>query len=118
MGSSDWPTWWVLLAPVMMLAFMAACMTSMRCMMRRVHGHADADSAEAARGADLARAGPHVAARFPAGQTAFEAYRTETLQHLDREEGEFHDFLGRLRGAKDKAEFERFMAERRRPPPG
>ena len=72
------------------------------------------------RSSERGRSRPHGPARagpLPGGQTAFEDYRTETLQRLDREQAEFHDFLGRLRGAKDKAEFEKFMAERRRPPP-
>jgi len=41
------------------------------------------------------------------------------LRRLEDEQREFHDFLGRLRMAKDKAEFDQFMAERRnRPNPG
>ena len=47
------------------------------------------------------------------GNRAFDEYRTETLQRLEEEQREFHDFLGRLRMAKDKAEFDQFMAERR-----
>jgi hypothetical protein len=115
MGSSDWPTLWVFLAPVMMLAFMGVCMASMRCM-PGMHRRHDPNHAEGARGTDSARAGPHVPARFPAGLSAFEEYRAETLQRLDREQTECHDFLDHLRTAKDKAEFDRFMAERRRRP--
>jgi len=44
-------------------------------------------------------------------------YREETLRRLEEEQREFHDFLGRLRMAKDKAEFDQFMADRR-PRPG
>ena len=47
------------------------------------------------------------------GNRAFDDYRNETLQRLEEEQREFHDFLGRLRMAKDKAEFDQFMAERR-----
>ena len=47
------------------------------------------------------------------GNRAFDEYRTETLRRLEEEEREFRDFLGRLRMAKDKAEFDQFMAERR-----
>jgi hypothetical protein len=46
------------------------------------------------------------------GNTAFDAYREETLKRLEEEQRAFADFLGRLRSAKDKEEFERFMAER------
>jgi hypothetical protein len=47
------------------------------------------------------------------GNRAFDEYRTETLRRLEDEQREFHDFLARLRMAKDKAEFDQFMAERR-----
>ncbi len=54
------------------------------------------------------------------GNQAFDEYRAETLRRLEEEQAEFASFLDRLRFAKDKAEFDRFMAERRRgrPPPG
>ena len=54
------------------------------------------------------------------GNRAFDEYRTETLRRLEEEQREFRDFLQRLRAAKDKAEFDQFMAERRNrpePPP-
>jgi len=47
------------------------------------------------------------------GNRAFDEYRSETLRRLEEEQREFHDFLDRLRMAKDKAEFDQFMAERR-----
>jgi Protein of unknown function (DUF2852) len=47
------------------------------------------------------------------GNRAFDEYREETLRRLEEEQREFHDFLARLRMAKDKAEFDQFMAERR-----
>ena len=51
------------------------------------------------------------------GNGAFDEYRTETLRRLEEEQREFKDFLNRLRFAKDKAEFDQFMAERRNRPP-
>jgi Protein of unknown function (DUF2852) len=50
------------------------------------------------------------------GNRAFDEYRAETLQRLEEEQREFKDFLQRLRMAKDKAEFDQFMAERRNRP--
>ena len=47
------------------------------------------------------------------GNKAFDEYRQDTLRRLEEEQREFRDFLGRLRMAKDKAEFDQFMAERR-----
>jgi hypothetical protein len=47
------------------------------------------------------------------GNRAFDEYRSETLRRLEEEQREFHEFLDRLRLAKDKAEFDQFMAERR-----
>lgn len=51
------------------------------------------------------------------GNRAFDEYRAETLRRLEEEQGEFAGFLDRLRFAKDKAEFDQFMAERRNAPP-
>lgn len=50
------------------------------------------------------------------GNRAFDDYRTETLRRLEDEQREFKDFLERLRFAKDKTEFDSFMAERRNRP--
>jgi len=50
------------------------------------------------------------------GNRAFDEYRAETLRRLEEEQKEFRDFLDRLRMAKDKAEFDQFMAERRNRP--
>lgn len=53
------------------------------------------------------------------GNSAFDEYREEAIRKLEDEEREFHTFLDRLRHAKDKAEFDQFMAERlNRPPQG
>jgi hypothetical protein len=51
------------------------------------------------------------------GNLAFDEYRMETLRRLEDEQREFVDFLQKLRHAKDKAEFDQFMAERRDRPP-
>jgi hypothetical protein len=54
------------------------------------------------------------------GNHAFDEYRAETLRRLEEEQREFRDFLERLRFAKDKAEFDQFMTDRRNrpaPPP-
>ena len=50
------------------------------------------------------------------GNRAFDEYRAETLKRLEEEQREFREFLNRLRFAKDKAEFDQFMAERRNRP--
>lgn len=49
------------------------------------------------------------------GNSAFDEYREETLRRLQEEQSEFEGFMERLRKAKDKAEFDQFMNERRRP---
>ncbi|MEM9196223.1 MAG: DUF2852 domain-containing protein [Pseudomonadota bacterium] len=49
----------------------------------------------------------------PTGNAAFDEYREETLRRLEEEQTAFHSFMDRLRKAKDKAEFEQFMHERR-----
>jgi hypothetical protein len=52
----------------------------------------------------------------PTGNRAFDEYRDQTLKRLEEEFAEFKSFLDRLRVAKDKAEFEQFMTERRNKP--
>jgi hypothetical protein len=51
----------------------------------------------------------------PSGNRAFDEYRAETLRRLEEEQKEFVEYLDRLRQARDKAEFDQFMAERKRP---
>lgn len=51
------------------------------------------------------------------GNRAFDDYRADTLRRLEEEQREFKEFLERLRFAKDRAEFDQFMAERRRGSP-
>jgi hypothetical protein len=51
------------------------------------------------------------------GNFAFDEYREATLKRLEEEANEFQAFLRRLRQAKDKAEFDQFMAERGRSGP-
>ena len=51
----------------------------------------------------------------PSGNRAFDEYRTQTLRRLEDEQREFVEYLDRLRQARDKAEFDQFMAERKRP---
>lgn len=43
------------------------------------------------------------------GNSAFDAYKAETLRRLEDEQGSFEAFLERLRAAKDKSEFDQFM---------
>ncbi|MDP2622167.1 MAG: DUF2852 domain-containing protein [Hyphomicrobiales bacterium] len=51
------------------------------------------------------------------GNVAFDEYREATLKRLEQEHEEFMAFLGNLRQAKDKAEFDQFMTQRRRSGP-
>jgi hypothetical protein len=48
------------------------------------------------------------------GNSAFDAYKAETLRRLEEEQQSFEAFLQRLREAKDKSEFDQFMDERAR----
>ncbi|WP_299893914.1 DUF2852 domain-containing protein [uncultured Ruegeria sp.] len=56
----------------------------------------------------------HMSAMKPSGNSAFDAYKSDTLARLEREQQDFEAFLRRLRDAKDKAEFDEFMDERAR----
>jgi hypothetical protein len=46
------------------------------------------------------------------GNSAFDAYKADTLRRLEEEQTNFESFLTRLRDAKDKAEFDQFMDDR------
>ncbi len=48
------------------------------------------------------------------GNSAFDAYKADTLARLEQEQTDFEAFLARLRAAKDKAEFDQFMDDRAR----
>ncbi|SMX44684.1 DUF2852 domain-containing protein [Maliponia aquimaris] len=50
----------------------------------------------------------------PSGNSAFDAYKTDTLRRLEAEQQAFEEFLERLREAKDKSEFDQFMDDRAR----
>ncbi len=51
--------------------------------------------------------------RRSSGNAAFDEYRAETIRRLEDEQKEFVEYLERLRAAKDKAEFDQFMADRK-----
>lgn len=53
----------------------------------------------------------------PSGNAAFDDYKAETLKRLEEEQDDFTEFLDRLRKSKDQAEFDQFMADRRRRTP-
>jgi hypothetical protein len=60
--------------------------------------------------------GHHRGGLRPTGNRAFDEYREEALRKLQEEADEFKSFLERLRMAKDRAEFDEFMNERRNRP--
>jgi hypothetical protein len=47
------------------------------------------------------------------GNATFDAHRDETLQRIDEEQAHFGSYLERLRQAKDREAFDRYMADRR-----
>jgi hypothetical protein len=67
--------------------------------------------------ADQFRSGGDWFSPATSGNRAFDDYRSETLKRLEEEQKEFKDFLARLRFARDRSEFDQFMAERRGQPP-
>ena len=50
------------------------------------------------------------------GNRAFDEYRADALRKLEEEANEFRAFLERLRMARDRAEFDEYMKERRNRP--
>ncbi|HEX3575471.1 MAG TPA: DUF2852 domain-containing protein [Rhodopila sp.] len=61
--------------------------------------------------------GPSDRPASTSGNRAFDEYKAETLRRMEEEQKDFGAFLDRLRFAKDKSEFDQFMAERRNRPP-
>ncbi len=51
-------------------------------------------------------------AQKTSGNASFDAYRRDMIDRLETEQANFENFLGRLRDAKDQAEFEQFMDDR------
>lgn len=51
-------------------------------------------------------------AQKSSGNASFDAYRTAMIERLEEEQHTFEAFLGRLREAKDKTEFDQFMDQR------
>ncbi len=58
------------------------------------------------------RWGDRVGGFRSSGNSAFDAYKEETLRRLAEEQEAFQAFLQRLRDAKDKTEFDAFMEDR------
>lgn len=54
----------------------------------------------------------HMGGFRSSGNSAFDAYKEETLRRLQEEQEAFQSFLQRLREAKDKTEFDAFMDDR------
>ncbi|HQU68256.1 MAG TPA: DUF2852 domain-containing protein [Albidovulum sp.] len=50
----------------------------------------------------------------PSGNSAFDAYKADTIDRLEHEQDEFEAFLKRLRESKDKAEFDEYLNDRAR----
>jgi hypothetical protein len=96
----------VVILPV--IAFTIACAVCWKWQRKlaRLHEKIDRTRGEMSAGGDW-RAYPRCSRN-----RVFDEYRTETLRLLEEEQREFRDFLDRLRHAKDKAEFDQFMAER------
>lgn len=103
------------------LAILAYLIWSGRMGCGRAHRHGPGHWQQRAAGRweeKMRRWGMSAKAYQSTGNHAFDEYREETLRRLEEEAGEFQAFLDRLRMAKDKSEFEAFMAERRsRPTP-
>jgi len=54
----------------------------------------------------------HMGNMSTTGNSAFDAYKADTLRRLEEEQEAFEEFLQRLRAAKDKSEFDNFMDDR------
>jgi Protein of unknown function (DUF2852) len=117
--STYWWTPWMFFGPLMMVLFAAACVAMMFFMIRS-HRHGSEPTPAGSGMTGCCRPGvwlsqgPAATSTITAdGNAAFNEYRAETLRRLEQEQAEFQGFLEHLRLAKDKAEFDQFMTERR-----
>ncbi len=110
-GCSNLP--WMLFGPVMMVVFIAACIAMMFFMMRHwqpsAHGPIEFFGT---------RLGPwrNIGSKDATKEqtsAAFEEYREQALRRLEEEQIAFKSFLDQLRLAKDRAEFDQFMTQRK-----
>jgi hypothetical protein len=114
----------------MMILFVATCVAVLVFVMRVARNHLHGVALDAATmmsccGSGLGPSLERAAAQSPGigneplthSSPAFDEYREQTLRRLEREQSEFQEFVDHLRMAKDKAEFDAFIAERRNPPP-
>jgi hypothetical protein len=125
-----WPMPWMFFGPIMMVVFIVMCVAIVLFIMRGATMHRSRAAeggagmmscCETGLGPSLERAAAHDTENRNRARTngspAFDEYRAETLRRLEREQGEFQQFVEHLRMAKDKAEFDQFIAARRAPPP-
>jgi len=123
-----WPMPWMFFGPIIMILFIVTCVAILLFVLRGAvyRNHAMGGVAgtmsccETGLGPSFERAAApdRKSGDLPRtnGSPAFDEYRAETLRRLEREQGEFQEFVEHLRAAKDKAEFDQFIAERRAPP--
>jgi len=123
-----WPMPWMFFGPIIMILFIATCVAILLFVLRGAmyRNHAMGGVAgtmscgETGLGPSFERAAAQdrKSAGLPRTNSspAFDEYRAETLRRLEREQSEFQEFVEHLRAAKDKAEFDQFIAERRAPP--
>ena len=114
-----WPAGFVVLGFLIGSGRMMGCMTGgggerWQARMQRMQQRMDRMQARAARWCGPRQGHASYAGGPSSGNWAFDEYRAETLRRLEEEQRQFKEFLDRLRHAKDKAEFDQFMAEMRR----
>ena len=124
-----WPMPWMIFGPVMMILFIATCVAVLLFILRGATVHRNRAAGDAAGmmsccetglgpSFERAAAPDRKSGGLPRtnASPAFDEYRADTLRRLEREQGEFQEFVEHLSAAKDKAEFDQFIAERRAPP--
>lgn len=140
-----WVPWWAMSRPLLILATITGfliwwpvglALLIFAVYNKRMRRFACAGSENAQQGGDAQQGGGNGAAWWgpwagwsggrcggggraqrSSGNRAFDDYREQTLHRLEEEQREFAAFLDRLRVAKDKSEFDQFMADRRHNPP-
>src|SRR5215468_11980410 len=112
--SSYWPEPWMFFGPMMFVLMVVGIVDMIRMTRTETMRRSRAETGAGEAGDGLGPAGRNVNTRQCKDRpTGFELYREEMTRRLDQEHREFQEFMGYLRMAKARAEFDLSMAERR-----
>jgi hypothetical protein len=111
------PMHWMFFGPFMMVLFAAAFAAALFFVCRQLMRHRPVAPGWGMQCCGSGQLEADDGAKYdaqPTSHSAFDEYRVNTLRRLEDEQRDFQDFVSRLRAAKDKTEFDQFMADRQK----